>query len=260
MHTVTHLFFMEQNMAKYIQGFLIACKGIPTTVGVSLIAVAIGAILGLAFALLRLSRNKVISWIARIFIDVVRGTPLVVQAFIFAYGIPKLLQSHGTNFKWPYLIIPAIIVCGLNSAAYMAEIVRGGIQAVDKGQTEAARSLGMTHKQAMRLIIIPQAIKIILPAIGNEFVTLIKETSVLSFVGVIEVMRRGTLWNAATFNTFEAYIGVALAYMILTIPLSKGVGYFEKKMAAEAKEEKTIKDSNGQIVGHVATSSGEVGA
>lgn len=253
-------------MIKYWQGFLIACKGIPMTVGVSLIAVLIGAVLGLLFALLRMSRNKIPQWIARIFIDVVRGTPLVVQLFIFAYGIPKLLQSHGTNFKWPYLVIPAIIVCGLNSGAYMAEIVRGGIQAVDKGQMEAARSLGMTHRQAMRLIIIPQAIKIILPAIGNEFVTLIKETSVLSFIGVIEIMRRGTLWNAATFNTFEAYIGVALAYMILTIPLSKLVSTFEKKMAAENKDdEKVIKDSNGQVAvemkgaGHLS-GEGEVGA
>ena len=239
-------------MDKYIQGFLIACKGIPITVGVSFIAVIIGAVLGLLFALMRLSKSFVPNWFARIFINIVRGTPLVVQAFIFAYGIPKLLQTHGVGFKWPHLIIPALIVCGLNSAAYMAEIVRGGIQAVDKGQMEAARSLGMSHKQAMRLVIIPQAIKIILPAIGNEFVTLIKETSVLSFVGVIEIMRRGTLWNAATFNTFEAYIGVALAYMLLTIPLTKLVTKFEKKMAAENKEEdKTAKGGSGQLAGQM---------
>ena len=205
-------------VALYWKGFLIACEGIPVTVAVSLVAVLIGGVIGLFLALLRLARN------------VVRGTPMVVQAFIFAYGIPQLLQSNGVQFRWSNLVIPAVIVCGLNSAAYMAEIVRSGIQAVDKGQMEAARSLGMNKSMAMRLIIIPQAVKVIMPAVGNEFVTLIKETSVLSFVGVVEVMRKGALWNAATFETFPAYIGVALVYMLLTIPLSKIIGKVEKKM------------------------------
>ncbi|MBM6991371.1 amino acid ABC transporter permease [Mobilibacterium timonense] len=220
-------------MAMYWKGFLIACQGIPATVAVSLIAVIIGAIIGLFLALLRLANNTVLRTIAKIYIDVVRGTPMVVQAFIFAYGIPQLLQANNVEFRWDNLVIPAVIVCGLNSAAYMAEIVRSGIQAVDKGQMEAARSLGMSKSMAMRLIIIPQAVKVILPAVGNEFVTLIKETSVLSFVGVVEVMRRGALWNAATFETFPAYIGVALVYMLLTIPLSKIIGHVEGKMRHE---------------------------
>lgn len=217
-------------VALYWKGFLIACEGIPVTVAVSLVAVLIGGVIGLFLALLRLARNPVLHNIAKIYIDVVRGTPMVVQAFIFAYGIPQLLQTNGVQFRWSNLVIPAVIVCGLNSAAYMAEIVRSGIQAVDKGQMEAARSLGMSKSMAMRLIIIPQAVKVIMPAVGNEFVTLIKETSVLSFVGVVEVMRKGALWNAATFETFPAYIGVALVYMLLTIPLSKIIGKVEKKM------------------------------
>ena len=155
---------------------------------------------------------------------------MLVQALIMAYGVPQLLQSIGVPFKWPELVIPAIIVCGLNSAAYMCEVIRSGIQAVDKGQVEAARSLGMPKKMAMKLIVIPQAFKIILPAICNEFVTLIKETSVLGYVGVVEILRRGALWNASSFETFPAYIGVALAYMLLTIPLSKIIGHYEKKM------------------------------
>ena len=152
---------------------------------------------------------------------------MVVQALIFAYGIPQFMQAHVLYFKWANLIIPAIIVCGLNSAAYMSEVIRSGIQAVDKGQMEAARSLGMSKSMAMKLIIIPQAI--ILPAVGNEFVTLIKETSVLSFVGVVEILRKGTLLNAATYQAFPAYIGVALAYMLLTIPLSKLIGVMENR-------------------------------
>lgn len=232
-------------MEIYLKGFLVACHGIPATVWVSIVAVIVGTLLGLLLALMRMANNIVLSRISKIYIDIVRGTPIVVQAFIFAYGIPQLLQANGVQFKWANLVIPALLVCGLNSAAYMAEVIRSGIQAVDKGQMEAARSLGMNRTKAMRLIIIPQAIRIILPAIGNEFVTLIKETSVLSFVGVVEIMRRGNLWNAATFETFPAYIGVALAYMILTIPLSKVVTYLEKKMSDEDKKSSSF-EGNGR--------------
>lgn len=151
-------------------------------------------------ALMKMSRIKVLTALASLYIEIIRGTPLIVQALIMAYGLPQLLQSSGISFRWPYLIIPAVIVCGLNSAAYVAEVIRSGIQAVDKGQMEAARSIGMTRAQAMKLIVIPQALKIVLPSFGNEFVSLIKETSVLSYVGVVEILRKGALWNAATFN------------------------------------------------------------
>ena len=216
-------------MGAYLKGFLVACQGIPATVFVSVLSVIIGSAAGLLLALKRTSKSKVLNWISKVYVDIVRGTPMVVQALIFAYGIPQFMQAHVLYFKWANLIIPAIIVCGLNSAAYMSEVIRSGIQAVDKGQMEAARSLGMSKSMAMKLIIIPQAIKIILPAVGNEFVTLIKETSVLSFVGVVEILRKGTLLNAATYQAFPAYIGVALAYMLLTIPLSKLIGVMEDR-------------------------------
>ena len=216
-------------MGAYLKGFLVACQGIPATVFVSVLSVIIGSAAGLLLALMRTSKSKVLNWISKVYVDIVRGTPMVVQALIFAYGIPQFMQAHVLYFKWANLIIPAIIVCGLNSAAYMSEVIRSGIQAVDKGQMEAARSLGMSKSMAMKLIIIPQAIKIILPAVGNEFVTLIKETSVLSFVGVVEILRKGSLLNAATYQAFPAYIGVALAYMLLTIPLSKLIGVMENR-------------------------------
>ena len=215
----------------YVKGFLVALQGVPVTVGVTLIAMVTGVVLGLVLALMKMSRIKVLTALASLYIEIIRGTPLIVQALIMAYGLPQLLQSSGISFRWPYLIIPAVIVCGLNSAAYVAEVIRSGIQAVDTGQMEAARSIGMTRAQAMKLIVIPQALKIVLPSFGNEFVSLIKETSVLSYVGVVEILRKGALWNAATFNTFEAYIGVALVYMLLTIPSSKLVKHLEKKMA-----------------------------
>lgn len=218
----------------YVKGFLVALQGVPVTVGVTLIAMVTGVVLGLVLALMKMSRIKVLTALASLYIEIIRGTPLIVQALIMAYGLPQLLQSSGISFRWPYLIIPAVIVCGLNSAAYVAEVIRSGIQAVDKGQMEAARSIGMTKGQAMKLIVIPQALKIVLPAFGNEFVSLIKETSVLSYVGVVEILRKGALWNAATFNTFEAYIGVAFVYMLLTIPTSKLVKRLEKTMASDS--------------------------
>lgn len=199
------------------------------TIGVSLFAVILGACVGFLLALARQTDNKFLRGIATFYVEVVRGTPMIVQALVMSYGLPQIIKVAGMHFTWPSLTIPAMIVCGLNSAAYMAEVIRSGLQAVDKGQMEAARSLGMSKRMAMRLIILPQAIKIILPAFCNEFVTLIKETSVLSFVGVIEITRRGALWNAQSFETFPAYIGVALAYMLLTIPLSKAIGHWEKK-------------------------------
>ena len=218
-------------MGIYLKGFLIACKGIPATVCVSLIAIVIGAALGLLLALCSQTKSKVLHVIAKLYVDIIRGTPMLAQALIMAYGVPWLLQSWGIDFTWPQMVLPAIIVCGCNSAAYMSEVIRSGIQAIDKGQMEAARSLGMSHGMAMRLVIIPQAIRIILPAFCNEFVTLIKETSVLGYVGVVEILRRGQLWNSSSFETFPAYIGVALAYMVLTIPLSKLINGYERRMA-----------------------------
>jgi polar amino acid transport system permease protein len=203
-------------------------------VAVSLIAIVIGAAFGLLLALCSQTKSKILQVLAKVYIDVVRGTPMLVQALIMAYGIPWLLQSWGIGFKWDNyggMVVPAVIVCGFNSAAYPSEVIRSGILATDKGQMEAARSLGMSHGMAMRLVIIPQAIRIILPAFANEFVTLIKETSVLGYVGVVEILRRGQLWNSSSFETFPAYIGVALAYMILTIPLSKIINGYERKMA-----------------------------
>ncbi len=226
---------------EYLNGFLVACRGIPTTVWVSLVAVLIGVVFGLLLAFMRMAKNTVIRGISHVYVDIVRGTPMVVQAFILAYGIPQILQENVFYFRWADLVIPAVLVCGFNSAAYMAEVMRSGIQAVNKGQMEAARSLGMSKGMAMRLIIMPQAVKIILPAIGNEFVTLIKETSVLSFVGVVEIMRQGTLYNASTYQTFPAYIGVALAYLILTLPLSKLITYLDGKNLTNGGRRKTKK-------------------
>ena len=174
-------------MDQYIHGIAVAARGVPVTLIISLVAVLGGLVLGLLVALAKRSKFKILRGIATVYVDILRGTPLLVQVLILGYGVPQLVRAiTGMQFNWEPLILVGFIACGVNSSAYMAEIIRSGLQAVDIGQTEAARSLGLNSRQTMRYVIVPQAFKIIVPALGNEFVTLIKETSILSIVGVAE--------------------------------------------------------------------------
>ena len=218
-------------MQDYLQGILIALKGAPVTLSVSAVAVIAGLVLGLVVAICKQSKFKVLRGIATVYVDVLRGTPLLVQVLILAYGVPQIISAiFGVQFNWGNFIWVGFIACGINSSAYMAEIIRSGLQAIDKGQTEAARSLGLSSFQTMRYIIIPQAFKIIVPAMGNEFITLIKETSILSVVGIRDITRMGTLWASQSFLSFQAYIGVAVVYLFMTLTLSRVVAYIERRM------------------------------
>ena len=218
-------------MQDYLQGILIALKGAPVTLSVSAVAVIAGLVLGLVVAICKQSKFKVLRGIATVYVDVLRGTPLLVQVLILAYGVPQIVSAlFDIQFNWGNFIWVGFIACGINSSAYMAEIIRSGLQAIDKGQTEAARSLGMSSFQTMRYIIIPQAFKIIVPAMGNEFITLIKETSILSVVGIRDITRMGTLWASQSFLSFQAYIGVAVVYLFMTLTLSRVVAYIERRM------------------------------
>lgn len=222
----------------YLTGIITAAHGIGMTLYVTFLAIFLGIAIGLIMALARLSRNLVLRVIANVYIEVVRGTPLFVQILIIAYGVPYLISqiSGGSmRFNWEPIVIVGILACGMNSGAYLAEIIRSGIQAVSQGQIEASRSLGLTGTQTMTNVVLPQAFRIILPAMGNEFVTLIKETSILSYIGIVEITREGMLWAARDFKSFPAYIGVAIVYMCLTIPLSRLVAYMEKRMSPERK-------------------------
>ncbi|MCI8285534.1 MAG: amino acid ABC transporter permease [Firmicutes bacterium] len=221
-------------MADYIEGIRVAAYGLGTTLTVTAGALIIGLVIGLLIALGKMSKFKILRWPASVYVEIVRGTPLFVQILILAYGLPYLIKditNGAVTFNWSPIVIAGVIACGLNSGAYLAEIIRSGIQAVNKGQTEAARSLGMSHIQNMRYIILPQAFKVILPAMANEFVTLIKETSILSYIGIVEITREGILWASRAFKFFPAYIGVAVVYLCLTIPLSRVVAYLEKRMS-----------------------------
>lgn len=219
-------------MAEYLQGIAVAARGVPVTLIISLVAVMGGLVIGLLVAIAKRSKYRVLRGLATIYVDVLRGTPLLVQVLILAYGVPQIIRSiTDVQFNWEHMIIVGFIACGINSSAYMAEIIRSGLQAVDIGQTEAARSLGLSSSQTMRYIIVPQAFKIIVPALGNEFVTLIKETSILSVAGIVEVTRRGTLWASSSFLSFQAYLGVAIIYLIMTLTLSRLVAYIERRLA-----------------------------
>lgn len=215
----------------YLKGIQIAYSGIVVTLQITIFAVIIGVALGLIVALAKMSSVKPVKLLFSAYVEILRGTPLIVQVLIVYAGVPTLLQNHGIDFIWEDPIIASILVCGVNSSAYVAEIIRGGLQAIDKGQMEAARSLGMNHFQAMRFIIVPQAFRIILPALANEFIALLKETAILSVISIVEVTRRSMLWAAATFEAWPAYLGTAFVYLSITIPLSRLVAYLERRMA-----------------------------
>ncbi|MDQ0087693.1 polar amino acid transport system substrate-binding protein [Paenibacillus anaericanus] len=199
--------------------------GIQYTLLIAAIGVLCGFILGLAVALIRMSKWAVVRFIGHAWVEFLRGTPMLVQLFIIHYG----LSSFGINFT---PIQSGAITLSINSSAYLAEIFRAGIQGVDRGQGEAARSLGMTRGMSMRHIIIPQAIKSVLPAIGNEFITIIKESSIVSFIGVTELMFQSGAVSGITYDGMTPYLVVAVMYFILTFTFSRILGVFERKLKA----------------------------
>ncbi len=226
---------MEEIVSDYIKGIAIASSGIGVTLEITFGALIIGSILGLLLAFMKMSDNKLMKMIASGYIEIIRGTPLIVQALIIYAGLPALLATYGISFRWEQDIMAGILACGLNSAAYVAEIFRSGLKAVDKGQIEAANSLGMNHYQTLRYITIPQAFKIVLPALGNEFITLIKETAVLSVIAIVDITRRSMLWAASSFMAWQAYIGTAVVYFALTFTISRLVLIMERRMALSDK-------------------------
>ena len=206
-------------------------RGTRTTIVVALVVVVLGCCLGCIISLLRLSKFKPFSEFAKLYITIIRGTPMLVQLYIVYFQLDFLPYPKMTIWGMALeRVLPCVLALSMNSAAYVAEIIRSGIQAVDSGQMEAARSCGMTYGQAMKLIILPQAIKNILPAIGNEFVTMVKETSILMYLGVADLMYNNNLVVTATYSPLYCYYISAIIYLILNIILGKGVSMFEVRM------------------------------
>lgn len=207
---------------EYKQYYLI---GIKTTIMLSFFSLIIGTTLGGILCLLRLSKFKPLKAVATAYIELIRGTPMMVQIALVFFGSYALLGLDMDRF------IAALIAVSLNSAAYVAEIIRSGIQSVDIGQWEASRSLGLSSSQTMRHVILPQAVKNILPALGNEFVTLIKETAVASTIGVLDLMHASKIVQSSSYIAFDPLVIVAALYFIITFTLSKLVGALERRLS-----------------------------
>ncbi|HCL4436885.1 TPA: amino acid ABC transporter permease [Clostridium botulinum] len=217
-------------LSKYYSFFI---NGAKYTIILAFFTVVIGTILGLLLSLMKLSKNKILKYIAVSYIEFIRGTPVLVQLYIIYYGLPTIgikfpeVPILGSNFPD---FFAGILALSINSGAYVAEIIRAGIQAVDKGQMEAARSLGMSESMAMKNVIIPQAFKNILPALGNEFITIIKESSIVSIIGIHELMYNADTVRGNIFRPFEPLLVAAVMYFILTFTLSKLLGVAERRM------------------------------
>ncbi len=195
-------------------------EGIKITLLLALLTIIFGTLLGLVICIFKISKYKILRAIASIYIEIIRGTPLLVQLIIIHYGFRINITE----------ITSATVALSINSAAYIAEIIRAGIVSVNKGQMEAARSLGMNHFQSMKLIIIPQAVKNILPALANEFVVLIKESAIVSYIGLADIMYKANQIRSLTYLTLEPLLVAALIYFVITFTISKFIHYFERKL------------------------------
>ena len=228
------LITMGNLVERYSNFFL---EGVRNTLIIAFFTVLLGTILGTLMATARMSHLKPLKWLATAYIEFFRGTPLMVQLMFIFYGLPMI------GVKFPEVsFIPdfdrfaaGVVAMSLNSCAYVAEIIRSGIQAVDKGQAEAARSLGFHQGQTMRLVILPQAVRNILPALGNEFVTSIKESSIVSIIGIADLMYRTKGVIAKTYNSLDCLAIAALIYFVLTFVSSRLISLMERKMSRGRK-------------------------
>ncbi|MFP4314640.1 MAG: amino acid ABC transporter permease [Desulfovibrionales bacterium] len=210
--------------------------GIIVTFQVTILSILLALILGLITGLGRISKNRVLNLIASTYVEVVRGIPLLVQLFYIYFALGQVFANlPETNALFIFLknmppLVAAVTAMGVCYGAYMGEVFRAGIESIDKGQTEAARSLGFNRRQTMFLVVLPQAWRTILPPVGNEFIALLKDSSLVSILAVADILRRGREYASVTFNYFEAYTMVALVYLVITLILSKAVSKMEQRL------------------------------
>jgi polar amino acid transport system permease protein len=224
----------------YWRIILFVRDGIWVSLSTTVISFLLVLVVGLLVGLGRLSKNKIVNGISTIYVEVIRGIPLLVQLLFWYFAFPSVVQGIGNGLNIEalknYLANPVgMAIMGLTFcyAAYMAEIYRAGIQSIPKGQMEAARSLGMSHIEAMRFVILPQAIRVILPPVGNEFISLLKDSSLVSVVAVADITRRGREFMAANFIPLETWTMVALLYLTMTLFSARVVTFIEHKTRLE---------------------------
>ena len=199
--------------------------GLKLTLQMTILSLVLAVIVGMITCLFSISNVKPLNWISGIYLSLIRGTPLMVQAFFIYFGITGALGIRITSFS------AAILVLCLNAGAYLSEIFRSGIAAVNKGQLEAARSLGLPYGVAMRKIILPQAIRIVIPSVLNQFIITLKDTSILSVIGCGELMRQGQLIVARNYESFKTYAIVAVMYYVVVVVLTKIFQLVERRLA-----------------------------
>ena len=214
---------MQFNFDLVVNSFPLLLVGAGVTIKITALSVALGVVIGLFVGIARISRLRILRVLAAVYVDFFRGTPLLVQIFLVYFALPVNTGQRVDPF------VAAIGSCGINSGAYVAEIFRAGIQSIDKGQMEAGRSLGMTWVQTMRYIIVPQAFKRVIPPLGNEFIALLKDSSLVSVIGFEELTRRGQLIIAKTYGSLEIWISVAVIYLAMTLTISRFVAYLERR-------------------------------
>lgn len=188
--------------------------GIKLTIGISIISIFIGMIIGLITCLIGMSKSKILKAIAAVYVWIIRGTPMIVQAFLVFFAIPQVVQLAVPGFRI-VAFQAGVITLSINAGAYMSEIFRGGIQAVPKGQTEAARSLGMTQGKTLAKVVLPQAFKVSIPSLVNQFIITVKDTSILSVIGLGEIVNKAKTYVGSTYQFFATYILVALFYLVV---------------------------------------------
>lgn len=230
MYLITLFEDMGKIFIKYWDLFLI--EGLSATILLSLMTVVFGTVFGAILALVKIGKIKVLKWIVNAVVEVIRGTPMLLQLYISTFLIPVIIPAMNELENKKIICISLTLI--LNSAAYVSEIIRSGIEAVDKGQTEAARSLGLNGTTTMTNIVLPQAVKNILPALGNEFITVIKETSLASTFYIGELMTTYHIIVGKTHNSLPILMIIGIVYFILNFVLSKALGVFERRMKAHA--------------------------
>ena len=215
------------NVAKEVFPSLL--KGLKVTVQVTVISLAIALALGLVMCLMGRSEFKPLSLISKFYIWIIRGTPFIVQLFIIYFGIPQLVQSMGGSLRLSSFEA-AVITLSLNAGAYISEIFRGGIQAVDPGQTEAARSLGMTKMSCMLKVVLPQAFRISIPSLCNQFIITLKDTSLAQCIALAEIVYQGKMYVGRTMQSFNTYILIGMMYLFVITILSALIRFTEKRL------------------------------
>ncbi len=214
---------------RFIWGSFTEGDGVFMTLKLTVISFIFILLVGMIMGVFRVTSNPVLQWISSLYVEIVRGVPVLVWLLWIYFGLPGLLQLKIPDFT------AAVIAFTFAYGAYMTEIFRAGIQSIAKGQMEAARSLGMSYIQAMRYIILPQAVRVILPPVSNEFVTLLKDSSLVSILGLADLTRRGREWVGRTFASFDTYAAVAITYLILTLLFTRLSTAIERKLAVEKR-------------------------